>query len=82
MAQLALRDVDDEIVAALKARAAANGRSMEAEHRQLLREALDVERRATRAFKQAAARLRARIGAVPTDAERAEGVLRTMRDSR
>ena len=82
MAQLTLRDMDDEIVAALKTRAAANGRSMEAEHRQLLREALDVERQATRAFKQAAARLRARIGAAPTDAERAEDVVRSMRDSR
>lgn len=80
--QLTVRDVDDAIVAALKARAAANGRSMEAEHRQLLREALDADRRAVDDFKAAAARLRARIGPAPAGAPSAQNVVRDMRDSR
>ena len=40
MAQLLVRKVADEIVRALKVRAAANGRSAEAEHREILRQAL------------------------------------------
>ena len=40
MAQLTVRNVSAEMVDALKCRAAANGRSVEAEHRELLREAL------------------------------------------
>lgn len=40
MAQLIVRDLDEEVVAALEARAAANGRSAEAEHREILRAAL------------------------------------------
>ncbi len=39
MAQLTVRNVSKEIVGALKQRAAANGRSAEAEHRALLRKA-------------------------------------------
>jgi antitoxin FitA len=40
MAQLIVRDLEDDIVGALKARARANGRSAEAEHREILRRAL------------------------------------------
>ena len=40
MAQLIVRNLDDDVVDALKARAAANGRSAEAEHREILRNAL------------------------------------------
>lgn len=40
MTQLTVRKVRDEIVRALKQRAAANGRSAEAEHRDILRKAL------------------------------------------
>ena len=40
MAQLTVRNVDPEIAAALKARAARAGRSAEAEHRLILQEAL------------------------------------------
>lgn len=40
MAQLTVRNVSNEVVGALKRRAAANGRSAEAEHRELLRAAL------------------------------------------
>ena len=44
MAQLTIRGVDVEIVAALKARAARAGRSAEAEHRRILEEALRPRR--------------------------------------
>ena len=40
MAQLTVRNISEEVVGALKRRAAANGRSAEAERRALLREAL------------------------------------------
>lgn len=40
MAQLTVRKVSDEVVGALKRRAAARGRSAEAEHRDILRTAL------------------------------------------
>ncbi|HJO71729.1 MAG: plasmid stabilization protein [Rhodospirillales bacterium] len=40
MAQLIVRNLDDEIVRRLKLRAARHGRSAEAEHRDLLRQAL------------------------------------------
>jgi plasmid stability protein len=40
MAQLIVRNIDDELVRRLKARAAQHGRSMEAEHREILRQAL------------------------------------------
>lgn len=40
MAQLIVRNIDDELVRLLKIRAAHHGRSAEAEHREILREAL------------------------------------------
>lgn len=40
MGQLIVRNVDDEIIQALKMRAAQKRRSAEAEHREILREAL------------------------------------------
>jgi plasmid stability protein len=46
MAQLIVRDLEVEVVNALKQRAARRGRSMEAEHREILREALGRGRRA------------------------------------
>lgn len=42
MAQLIVRNLDDELVALLKQRAAAHGRSAEAEHRLILEQALRV----------------------------------------
>ena len=45
MADLLVRGVDEEIVLALKARASANGRSVEAEHREILTLALTRPRR-------------------------------------
>ena len=51
MTQLTVRNVGAQLVRALKQRAAAHGRSAEAEHREILREALleDEEDFATRA---------------------------------
>jgi antitoxin FitA len=43
MTELILRDVDEEIVATLRRRAAKKGRSVEAEHREILKEALRVK---------------------------------------
>ena len=60
MAQLIVRDVDEATARALRQRAAANGRSVEAEHRMLLREVLGVSAPPAD-FAAAAARLRARL---------------------
>jgi plasmid stability protein len=49
MPQLIVRNVEEEIVRSLRLRAARNGRSTEAEHREVLREALLGPRR--RGFK-------------------------------
>jgi plasmid stability protein len=51
MAQLVVRQLDDELVLALKQRAARSGRSAEAEHREILRQALASELRRP-SFKQ------------------------------
>jgi plasmid stability protein len=40
MGSLIVRGIEDAVIALLKARAAANGRSAEAEHREILRQAL------------------------------------------
>ena len=44
MAQLIVRNLDEELVRQLKVRAARRGRSAEAEHREILREALTVRK--------------------------------------
>ncbi len=56
MAQLIVRNLDEELVARLKVRAAEHGRSSEAEHREILRQALAEEPR--RSFKELAAQVR------------------------
>ena len=45
MAQLLVRSIDDDLVDRLKERAAANQRSAEAEHRQILQQALQAPKR-------------------------------------
>ena len=45
MAQLVVRNLDDDLVAALKERAALHHHSVEEEHRRILREALRGPRR-------------------------------------
>jgi plasmid stability protein len=78
MGSLLVRDVSDDIVAQLKERARANGRSAEAEHREILRQAL-FEDNAAR-FEELAAQLRAlTTGRRQTPAE---DLLREMRDDR
>lgn len=56
MRQLLVRDLEDEIVDALKRAAAANGRSTEAEHREILRTHL-VVRPERRSFKDVLAEM-------------------------
>jgi antitoxin FitA len=84
MAQLTVRNVPDDLVTALKARAAANGRSMEAEHRRILEEELA---RADRALRWAESReklaaLRAEIGPMPPGTPSTTEIIRQMRDER
>jgi plasmid stability protein len=50
-AQLIVRNLDPDIVAALRTRAARSGRSMEAEHREILRSTLRPSRH-RRSFKE------------------------------
>jgi plasmid stability protein len=45
MAQLVVRNLDEDLVMSLKQRAAAHGRSAEEEHRQILQAALRAPRR-------------------------------------
>lgn len=45
MAQLIVRNIDEELVRRLKVRAAQHGRSMEAEHRAILHASLAPEKR-------------------------------------
>jgi plasmid stability protein len=47
MAQLIVRNLEDVVVRALRERAARKGRSTEAEHRKILRDALAPTRRCT-----------------------------------
>jgi antitoxin FitA len=63
MAQLIVRNLDDELVERLKRRATEHGRSAEAEHREILRQALMEEPR--RSFWELAAQVRAMIGDRP-----------------
>ena len=51
MAQLIVRNLDEKIVASLRRRAAEQGRSVEAEHREILREVL-LSKRKSKSLKQ------------------------------
>jgi plasmid stability protein len=53
---LHVRNLDDKLIARLKARAVRHGRSAEAEHREILRQALEVE--TEHSFDELAAQLR------------------------
>ncbi len=77
MAQLLVRNVPDDVIAALRRRAKANGRSVEAEHRVVLEAALkpSLER-----FIECAAKLREETrGRIKTDST---DLIRADRDSR
>jgi plasmid stability protein len=74
MAQLTVRNIDDHLVRALKQRAAAHGRSAEAEHRAILRNALvdDGEKKESVAVRAARLRSRFRSSVDSTDVIRAD----------
>ena len=79
MAQLTVRKVDDEIVRRLKIRAAEHGRSAEAEHREILRQALMSEKRmSVEEWAQRARELRRRLGPMPDSTP----LIRRMRNER
>ena len=78
MAQLLVRGVEEETVAWLKARAAAHGRSVEAEHRDILRQA--HANGAPRDFWERAAVLRAKLAG--RSITPSEILLRESRDER
>lgn len=61
VAQLIVRDLDEVVVAALKERAARNGRSAEAEHRRILEDELVHRREAIARFAEAARVSRERV---------------------
>jgi antitoxin FitA len=68
MANLHVRNLDEELVRRLKRRAARHGRSAEAEHREILRQALSQETEMS--WEERAARLRERLeGRVHTPSE-------------
>jgi plasmid stability protein len=74
MGQLTVRSVDDQLIRVLKQRAASHGRSAEAEHRELLREALSeagTDRQSV-AARAAALRQRLRSSIDSTDLIRAD----------
>lgn len=67
--RLLVRNLDDELVAKLKRRAARHGRSTEAEHREILRQALAADPEPS--FEELAAELRKLTkGRTHTPAER------------
>ena len=78
MGSLLVRDVSDDLVMQLKARARANGRSAEAEHRDILRRALAQDDGAR--FEELAARLRALTAGRPQTP--AEDLMRETRNER
>jgi antitoxin FitA len=78
MGQLTVRKVDDEIIRRLKIQAAEHGRSAEAEHREILKQAL-LGQAAAEDFWTLARRLREETGPVPGDSA---DIIRKMRDER
>jgi plasmid stability protein len=78
MTNLLVRDVPEDLLRRLKERARANGRSAEAEHREILRQALSEDDGAR--FEELAAQLRAlTAGRRQTPSE---DLLRDIRDGR
>ncbi len=75
---LHVRNLDDDLVARLNRRAARHGRSAEAEHREILRQALSVEPESS--FDELAAQLRKLTAA--REHTPAEELLREGRDER
>ena len=61
MGQLTVRNVDEQVIRALKKRAVEHGRSAEAEHRDILRRTLLEEGESRDSFARRAAEMRARL---------------------
>lgn len=78
MGQLTVRKLDDEIIRRLKIRAALHGRSAEAEHREILKQALMSET-AVEDFWALADRLRSEGPRMPGDSA---DIIRQIRDER
>ena len=78
MGQLTVRRFDDEIIGRLKIRAAEHGRSAEAEHREILKQALLPEA-AAEDFWAVAKRLREETRPMSGDSA---DIIRQMRDER
>lgn len=74
-----MRNLDDAVVAALKARAVRHGRSAEAEHRLILQEVLLGDEAPSEWF-AAAARLRTRLGRVTEGGPDSTALIRADRD--
>jgi antitoxin FitA len=80
MGQLTVRKVDEEVIRRLKIRAAEHGRSAEAEHREILKQALLPDRRMdVDEWLRLARQVRERIGPIATDSTE---IIRKMRDER
>jgi antitoxin FitA len=78
MGQLTVRKVDDEIIRRLKIRAAEHGRSAEAEHREILKQALLAAPKMDPEEWRRAEELRRRLGRMPDSTD----FIRKMRDQR
>lgn len=76
MGQLLVRDLDDEIIRRLKQRAALHGRSMEAEHRAILEQAVSPS---ATSLAEEARRLQAEIAGDGMDSAE---MIRRFRDER
>ncbi|MGH6887259.1 MAG: FitA-like ribbon-helix-helix domain-containing protein [Geminicoccales bacterium] len=82
MGQLTVRKVDEEIIRRLKIRAAEHGRSAEAEHREILKQALLDQQRPRmdpEEWWQRAREFRERLGPMPDDSV---DIIRKFRDER
>jgi antitoxin FitA len=80
MGRLTVRNVDDEVIRRLKLRAAEHGRSAEAEHREILKQALLPDRKmAVDEWFRLAKELREQTGPIATDSTE---IIRKMRDER
>lgn len=78
--RLTVRKVDDEIIRRLKIRAAEHGRSAEAEHREILKQALLPDRKVdVEEWLRRARDVRERTGPMATDSTE---IIRKMRDER
>jgi antitoxin FitA len=80
MGRLTVRNVDDEVIRRLKLRAVEHGRSAEAEHREILKQALLPDRKmAVDEWFRLAKELREQTGPIATDSTE---IIRKMRDER